>query len=156
MTPTPIQTIEINQVEWLEYQSQLSAIRRTVFVEEQKVPIALEWDDQDASAQHLLALSYSNEPIACARLLSSGSIGRMAVLKAWRGMGVGAKLLNKAIALHRQQGVSAIKLSAQVHSILFYQQAGFKVVSEPYLDGGILHVDMQLIVDNSEHRLSND
>ncbi len=146
--------IYIDEVAWSQNKQHLIHIRTKVFIEEQKVPVALEWDDQDTVAQHLLVRSSSDEPIACARLLSNGSIGRMAVLKAWRGMGVGAKLLNKAIALHRQQGVSTITLSAQVHAILFYQQAGFNVVSEPYLEAGIMHVDMQLIADKSEHRLS--
>ncbi len=142
---TPIQKLKINHVQWFEYEKLLRTIRTKVFVEEQQVPIDLEWDSQDTSAQHLLVLTSTNEPIACARLLNNGSIGRMAVLKEWRGLGVGAKLLNKAIALHRQQGISIITLSAQVHAIPFYQKAGFEVISTTYLDAGILHVDMQLM-----------
>lgn len=142
---TPIQKLKINHVQWFEYEKLLRTIRTKVFVEEQQVPIDLEWDSQDTSAQHLLVLTSTNEPIACARLLNNGSIGRMAVLKEWRGLGVGAKLLNKAIALHRKQGISIITLSAQVHAIPFYQKAGFEVISTTYLDAGILHVDMQLM-----------
>jgi predicted GNAT family N-acyltransferase len=73
----------------------------------------------------------------------------MAVLKEWRGLGLGAKLLNKAIAFHRQQGISVITLSAQVHAIPFYQKAGFEVISTPYLDAGILHVDMHLMPEKT-------
>lgn len=146
----------VDEVAWLQNKQHLIYIRTKVFIEEQKVPIELEWDDQDATAQHILVRSSSDEAIACARLLNNGSIGRMAVLKDWRGMGVGATLLNKAIEIHRQQGVSVITLSAQLHAILFYKQAGFEVMSENYLDAGIMHVDMQLIADKREHGPSTD
>ena len=144
---TPIHNLKINHVKWSEYEKALRTIRTKVFIEEQQVPVDLEWDEQDASAQHLLVLTSTNEAIACARLLDNGSIGRMAVLKEWRGLGIGTKLLNKAIALHRQQGISVITLSAQVHAIPFYQKAGFEVISAPYLDAGILHVDMHLMLE---------
>ncbi len=144
---TPIHKLKINHVQWSEYEKALRTVRTTVFIEEQQVPVDLEWDEQDASAQHLLVLTSTNEAIACARLLDNGSIGRMAVLKEWRGLGIGAKLLNKAIAFHRQQKISVITLSAQVHAIPLYQKAGFQVISAPYLDAGILHVDMQLMAN---------
>ncbi|MEY3884025.1 MAG: hypothetical protein RIS87_1667 [Pseudomonadota bacterium] len=146
---TPIHKLKINHVQWSEFEESLRTIRTKVFIEEQQVPIDLEWDSQDTSAQHLLVLTSTNEPIACARLLNNGSIGRMAVLKEWRGLGLGAKLLIKAIAFHRQQGISVITLSAQVHAIPFYQKAGFEVISTPYLDAGILHVDMHLMPEKT-------
>ena len=119
-------------------------VRTEVFIQEQHVPVELEWDDLDETARHLLALSEAGEAIGCARLTGAGSIGRMAVLKPWRGMGVGRALLVKAVSLYRQQGQQNITLSAQVHAIPFYEQSGFKVCSKQYLDANILHVDMQL------------
>lgn len=111
---------------------------------EQQVPIELEWDGLDESAVHLLATSRDDEAIGCARLIGDGSIGRMAVLKSWRNLGVGKALLEIAILHYQQQGTQPITLSAQIHAIGFYQQAGFKMCSKPYLDAGIMHVDMQL------------
>lgn len=115
-----------------------------MFIQEQKVPIALEWDGLDDAAQHLLVLANDGAAIGCARLLGDGSIGRMAVLKPWRGMGVGKALLGKALDIYKHQGVHKITLSAQMHAITFYEKAGFAVCSTPYLDANILHVDMQL------------
>ena len=106
--------------------------------------VELEWDGLDESAQHLLALNHAGEAIGCARLIGDGSIGRMAVLQPWRGLGVGTALLKAAIAHYQQQGIQPITLSAQTHAIAFYQKAGFEVCSEPYLDAGIMHVDMRL------------
>ncbi len=134
----------IQQVSWQTHASQLRTVREQVFIYEQHVPLALEWDGLDDTAQHLLALNSAGEAIGCARLPGDGSIGRMAVLKPWRGIGVGSALLRNAILLYRQQGLKNITLSAQVHAISFYEKLGFKVCSEPYLDANILHVDMYL------------
>lgn len=119
-------------------------IREQVFIIEQQVPLALEWDDEDALAIHLLAYNNQQEPIGCTRILSYSSIGRMAVLQAWRGHGVGKTLLANAITLCNQHSAYVITLSAQTHAIAFYEQSGFTVCSQPYLDANILHVDMQL------------
>lgn len=139
------ENFHLSPVSWHTHSAQLKAVREQVFITEQQVPIDLEWDELDEAAQHLLALNHAGEPIGCARLLDNGSIGRMAVLKAWRGRGIGTALLNMAVAIHQQQGVQAIQLSAQMHAINFYEKAGFVVCSQPYLDANIMHVDMRLI-----------
>ena len=134
----------IQLVTWQTHAASLKKVREEVFIKEQHVPIALEWDGLDEAAQHLLALSDAGEPVGCARLISDGSIGRLAVLKSWRGLGVGRALLTKAVSLYQQQGINSITLSAQVHAIPFYEKSGFKRCSEPYLDADILHIDMRL------------
>jgi predicted GNAT family N-acyltransferase len=118
-------------------------IRQRVFIDEQQVPVALEWDEADATATHLLACRHT-QPVACARVLPDGHIGRMAVLAEWRGQGVGEALLLQAIQICRQLDVTHARLSAQTHAIGFYQQAGFEICGEPYSDADILHIDMQL------------
>ncbi len=136
----------IQKVTWQTHAQQLKTVREQVFIIEQQVPVELEWDGLDESAQHLLALDHAGETIGCARLVGDGSIGRMAVLKHWRGFGVGAALLSEAIAYFRLHDAQTIMLSAQIHAIPFYQKAGFAVCSQPYLDAGILHVDMRLSI----------
>lgn len=135
----------IEQVSWQTSAPKLIAVREAVFIVEQKVPVELEWDGLDEAAQHLLAFNVAGEAIGCARLLGDGSVGRMAVLKPWRGSGVGAALLKGAIAYYQQRALPVITLSAQVHAIAFYEKFGFKVCSEVYIDAGILHRDMQRI-----------
>ncbi|MGP1716474.1 MAG: GNAT family N-acetyltransferase [Methylophilus sp.] len=134
-------------IEQLSHQHALWAecrmIRQRVFIEEQQVPIALEWDVSDQTALHLLALTDS-QPAGCARVLTDGHIGRMAVLAPWRGKGVGEALLHEAVQVCRQLEVTHARLSAQTHAIDFYARAGFVVCSAPYLDANIMHVDMQL------------
>ncbi len=134
----------IQLVTWQAHAAPLKKVREEVFIREQHVPVALEWDGMDETAQHLLALSDAGRAIGCARLTGSGNIGRMAVLKPWRGLGVGRALLTKAVSIYLQQGVEHVSLSAQMHAIPFYEKLDFMVFSKPYLDAGILHVDMRL------------
>lgn len=141
------QDFNIAKVMWQTHATQLKAVREQVFIVEQQVPVELEWDGLDDSAMHLLAVNRDGDAIGCARLIGDGSIGRMAVLKPWRGLGVGKALLQIAVLYYQQQGIQPITLSAQTHAIPFYQKAGFEVCSEPYLDAGILHVDMRLSVN---------
>jgi predicted GNAT family N-acyltransferase len=133
----------VNIVSWKDAGSALADIRRHVFIEEQSVPESLEWDGMDDDAVHVLALD-ATHAIGCARMLSGGRIGRMAVLPEWRGRGVGRAMLETLIALSREQGLAHVSLSAQTHAIPFYAKSGFKVCSEIYDDAGIPHRDMVL------------
>ncbi|MDI1299803.1 GNAT family N-acetyltransferase [Methylotenera sp.] len=133
----------IQQVTWQAAEYQLRAVRTPVFIEEQFVTPEFEWDEIDASAVHLLAM-YESQPIACLRIIHYEKIGRMAVMKHWRGIGVGAALLLEAIGICKKHGSQSIYLSAQTHAINFYQKAGFKQISDEYCDVDIPHVDMRL------------
>src|SRR5690242_3585877 len=83
----------IRLMPWREALPLARRVREKVFIEEQKVPRELEWDDWDERSDHVLACDPGGEPIGTARLLPDGRIGRMAVLAHWRGKGVGAALL---------------------------------------------------------------
>jgi predicted GNAT family N-acyltransferase len=129
--------------DWARDEARLSCIRRTVFIDEQGVPEALEWDADDAGAMHLLALDGAGQAIGCARLLPDGHVGRMAVLPAWRGRGVGRALLAAAVAAARMHGHTMLHLSAQTHAADFYARAGFIAIGAEYEEAGIPHIAMQ-------------
>lgn len=134
----------VAEVTWQQARTALAKIRRRVFIEEQAVPEALEWDGLDTDAMHFLAMDAHHNPIGCARLLEDGKIGRMAVLQNWRHRGVGRALLEAAIAEGHRQGCVQLTLSAQTHAIGFYQKSGFAVCGDIYDDAGIPHRDMLL------------
>ena len=138
-----LKQVSIKQVTWQEAGDELRAIRTPVFIDEQFVTPEFEWDEIDADAVHLLA-SFENQPIACLRIIQFQKIGRMAVIKPWRGNGLGAALLLEAISICKQHGSKNIHLSAQTHALGFYLKAGFKQSSDEYTDVDIPHVDMQL------------
>ena len=143
MMKPPLTNVKITQVSWREAEDYLREVRQVVFVEEQAVAADFEWDELDASAIHILAL-FDNQPIACLRIIEYHKIGRMAVLKEWRRMGLGAALLLKAVNICKLYGSNKVYLSAQTHAVDFYKRAGFKVTSGEYCDVHIPHVDMQL------------
>ena len=120
-------------------------LRRTVFIEEQGVAEADEVDDKDDLAIHILA-TLDGVPMGSARLLLSGDtgkIGRVCVLPAARGTGLGAALMQAAIAeLRRQPGITRAKLGSQTHALGFYERLGFIAEGPVYDDAGIPHRDM--------------
>ena len=121
------------------------ALRRAVFIEEQGVPEADEWDDLDDQAIHLLAWQ-DGEAVGTARILLAGSrgkIGRVCVLEQARGTGLGRKLILAAMdVLRARAGFTHAKLGAQTHAIGFYEKLGFAPYGEVYDDAGIPHRDM--------------
>ena len=109
--------------DWTRDAAALRDVRYEVFVVEQHVPEALEWDDIDAQCVHALAVDASGHVIGCGRLLPDGHIGRMAVRAPWRGRGVGAALLDLLVALARQRGHARVVLNAQTQAMPFYARA---------------------------------
>ncbi|MDF1693476.1 MAG: GNAT family N-acetyltransferase [Zhongshania sp.] len=140
-----MKTITIVKAAWTEYQQQLTAIRHTVFVNEQKVPEALELDEFDATATHWLAF-HNKEAIATVRLLDNGTIGRMAVLSPYRRKGVGKALLQHCIIEAKDRGMASLQLGAQVHAIEFYQHQGFELLGPRFMDAGIPHQHMRMVL----------
>ncbi|SFM51548.1 GNAT family N-acetyltransferase [Marinobacter zhejiangensis] len=141
-------SIRIRKYSWQLAPQSLKDIRQQVFIDEQKVPPELEWDDTDEIADHYLAVLPDNTPVGVSRMYPSvtdtAHIGRMAILPAYRGQGVGAQLLRRMMddAVPQFQD---LYLSAQLHAVPFYESNGFHVCSAPYDDAGIPHVDMRCL-----------
>ena len=129
-------------VDWKQDNELLRGLRQAVFVDEQGISAALEWDDLDITATHAMALDGEGNSIGTARLLPDGHIGRMAVLPAWRGRGVGSELLRCLLNHARRLGHDRVKLSAQDHAMAFYRRHGFVEQGDAYLEAGIPHVAM--------------
>lgn len=136
--------IIIKTVDFNDSFSDIKAIRTTVFINEQNVPIELEWDEFDNDSTHILAY-YDNKPVATARLLNDGHIGRMAVLKDYRNRKVGENMLKYLLEIAQQKAINEIELSAQEHAVEFYKKYGFSVTSDVYLDAGIPHYNMKYL-----------
>ena len=137
----------IQLMTWSEAKPLARAVREVVFIEEQGVPRQLEWEDWEEGSEHALALDSGSTAIGTARLLPDGHVGRMAVLRAWRGRGVGAALLQAMIQLARDRRMPKVVLNAQTHAAGFYGRFGFSVSGEEFFEAGIPHVEMTLRLD---------
>lgn len=118
------------------------AVRRAVFIDEQNIPEAEEWDETDKTCTHFLAEDESG-PMGCARLIAQGDtakIGRVAVMPQARGTGLGRAIMEHVMTSARAAGFTHALLEAQLYVIPFYEGLGFIAEGPEYDDGsGILH-----------------
>eukprot|EP00586_Coscinodiscus_wailesii_P014688 CAMPEP_0172496484 /NCGR_PEP_ID=MMETSP1066-20121228/87997_1 /TAXON_ID=671091 /ORGANISM="Coscinodiscus wailesii, Strain CCMP2513" /LENGTH=168 /DNA_ID=CAMNT_0013268807 /DNA_START=139 /DNA_END=645 /DNA_ORIENTATION=- len=160
-----IKTVTAHQQPEIDY---CYAVRRAVFVEEQRVPMEIEMDDKDETATHILA-TLNGAAIGAARIVflgdvppllpsgngrtTVGKIGRVCVLPTHRGRGIGRQIVLFAVEeIKRMIGSGSggkVQLGAQCHAMTFYESMGFEVIpgGEEYMDaGGVPHRDMQMML----------
>ncbi|MEU3336054.1 GNAT family N-acetyltransferase [Streptomyces sp. NPDC002144] len=132
------------------------AVRKEVFVGEQGVPEDIEYDAYDAVALHVLAVRDDGVPLGTGRLLhgeaaaakvdgdlSVGSLGRLAVTREARGLGVGVALVRAIEDAARARGLTAVDLHAQTHALGFYERLGYAAYGPEYPEAGIPHRAMR-------------
>ncbi|WP_405441113.1 GNAT family N-acetyltransferase [Streptomyces avidinii] len=131
------------------------AVRSEVFVVEQSVPESIEYDAYDADAVHVLAVGADGVPLGTGRLLHGpaalgktgdltvGSLGRLAVAKSARGLGVGVRLVRAIEAEAARRGLTAVDLGAQTHALGFYERLGYVAHGPEFQDAGIPHRAMR-------------
>ncbi len=135
---------------WNKLEQDAKFIRKQVFIIEQNIPEEEEWDDQDMISDHFVVYD-QDQPIATARLLQNNSVGRVAVLKAYRGQGIGRMIMLEVIRQAHQQDRKFLQLSSQVHAISFYEKLGFSIQGDAYDECGIPHIKMQLVIETKNH-----
>ncbi|MFD7937242.1 GNAT family N-acetyltransferase [Streptomyces sp. NPDC059755] len=132
------------------------AVRKEVFVGEQGVPEDLEYDAHDAGAVHVLAVREDGLPLGTGRLLygqavadrtggdlSVGSLGRLAVTREARGLGVGVALVRAIEEAARARGLAAVDLHAQTQALGFYERLGYAAYGPQDMEAGIPHRSMR-------------
>lgn len=142
----PANTVQVHLLDWAQARGEARPIRETVFVEEQGVPLAIEMDEFDAISEHAIAIATGALAVGTGRLLPDGHIGRMAVLKAWRGQGIGARLLEVLVQRAIQRGFAEVILNAQTYAVPFYEKAGFIAEDAEFMDAGIPHIAMRRVL----------
>jgi hypothetical protein len=116
-------------------------IRYKVFVDEQNVPEELEIDGFDDDAVHVLVM-LDDKAIGTGRILSDGHIGRVAVLKQYRGQGVGKLIMKKLIESAKDNQLESLWLSSQWYARGFYIDLNFECIGEKFEEAGIDHIKM--------------
>jgi predicted GNAT family N-acyltransferase len=143
---TVMTQVEIVEAEGEAARGQAFEVRRLVFVVEQGVPAAFEFDEADRTSSHLLA-RVDGRPVGTLRLRwpSAGiaKIERVAVLPEARGLKIGRRLVQAALGLARERGCEAALLHAQVRVRRFYEELGFEAVGDTFIEDGILHMAMR-------------
>ena len=142
-------TYEVQVGSWQDLGGEAQALRTAVFVDEQGIPAALDWDAADAGAVHALARNRLGMALATGRLLQNapgvGRIGRMAVLQSLRHAGVGRAVLAALEAVARARGDRELLLHAQTSAAPFYARAGYLERGEVFEEAGIPHIEMRRV-----------
>ena len=139
-------TYHIKTGSWVELGADAAKVRGEVFVDEQKIPPEMEWDEADQTALHAVAYNTLGQAIGTARLLEytprTCKVGRMAVKRVLRGSSIGADLLRVLMVCAQQRGNQEVVLHAQRSAQGFYARAGFLVRGEPFEEVSIPHIEM--------------
>ncbi len=121
-------------------------VRDAVFTREQEIDASEDRDGLDAQADHVVAY-VDGQAVGTGRVVpqsdgTEAKIGRMAVLKSHRRMGIGRAVLEELIEIARRRGARLVVLGAQESASAFYERVGFKRTEETFMEVGIPHVTM--------------
>lgn len=141
-TSKTIKTIVCN---FNDFEREICSIRETVFIKEQNVSPELEVDGLDPECLHVI-VKLGNKYSATGRIQKDGHIGRVAVLKECRGIGLGKTVIKTLIENAKKRGLGRVYLGAQIRAKNFYKKLGFIEYGEIFLDAGIDHINMELIL----------
>ena len=138
--------VQVHVGSWHDFKNLASPLRTEVFVHEQKVPAEMEWDHEDDTALHAVALNRMGMPLATGRLLQNAPgvarIGRMAVKKPMRGSDLGHRVLHALMDAAKNRGDAQVVLHAQCSAEGFYKRAGFIPHGAIFEEAGIAHIEM--------------
>jgi len=120
-------------------------VRRQVFIEEQGIKPEEEFDGLDWDSDHIIVYD-NNVPVGTARIRYrndvSAKLERIAVLKPYRGQGIGKGIVEASLKLAKAKGTSEVALNAQQLAVGFYERLGFQQEGEPFKEAGIPHIAM--------------
>ena len=134
--------IQVKKVNSDEELQKVFAVRRVVFVDEQNCPPELEWEFED-EATHFLA-TVDGEPAGASRWRKTDKgykLERFAVLKEYRGFGIGQELV-KAVLADLPPDADYIYLHAQIQATPLYAKFNFKETGPMFEEAGIQHYKM--------------
>ena len=138
--------VQVTIGSWQTLAGEARQVRTEVFLEEQRIPVEMEWDELDELAIHAVARNRLGLAVGTGRLLQHapgvGRIGRMAVTRVLRGSNVGRDLLRALMLAATQRGDHEVMLHAQRTAQGFYARLGFEPRGEPFEEAGIVHIEM--------------
>lgn len=133
--------MNMKRVAYKTHAADIVAIRTEVFIREQNVPEALEMDGLDMDSMHVLAFD-GDDAIGTGRILPKGHIGRIAVIRRYRGQGIGGMITQELLEIAHDLNLPEVWLSSQFHAREFYQKMGFAEQGDRYEEAGIEHIKM--------------
>jgi predicted GNAT family N-acyltransferase len=138
---------KIETVSWHNESDLLKKIRYQVFCCEWRIPLAVEFDEFDNNATHLLVRDNSDMPVATGRLLPSGEIGRIAVVIPARGKGIAKAVLNQLLDNARKQQIGTVYVNSALEGVEAFKRQGFTPINPVFMEAGIPRQRMMCKLD---------
>ncbi len=133
---------------WDDLDCDAQDVRTEVFVDERKIPLEIERDGQDEDAFHVVVFNGLGQAVATGRLLGASNgqarVGRLAVRRVLRGIGLGPRVLRALQAEAKRRGDTQLLLNSQCTNVGFYEGLGFAVRGPVFDKDGVPHVEMAL------------
>lgn len=135
----------IKKTDWQTDRSALQLIRNKVFIQEQGISQALEWDSQDLNCVHFI-FQRGTHPVGSVRIIKGNKISRLAVIKEYRNQNIGSQLLECAERYIFEHEHKRSILEAQAQAFSFYQKNGYLSDDKFLWDAGIAHIKMHKLL----------
>jgi len=143
--PPNMANLIVKPVETSQELSDAQEVRRQVFTEEQGIKREMDINGLDQNSDHIIAYD-KNVPVGTARIRYKNGIQakleRIAVLKSYRGQGIGKRIIAASLGLAKTKGASEVILDSQQSAAGFYEKLGFRQEGEPFEEVGIPHIAM--------------
>lgn len=128
----------VSRVQWEQAAPLLKNVREKVFVCEWRIPKNVEFDRKDHFASHVLAChDNTQEPIGTGRILSSGEISRIAVLKYYRKDRVDEIILQKLFKIAQEMNLKEIFIYSPLDATDYFQKLNFNTAGAVFMEAGI-------------------
>lgn len=133
--------VTITSAAWDKDAEAIRSVRESVFVREQGIPLDIDFDGTDSVCMHVLAFA-GEHPVGTGRITATGHIGRVAVLKEYRGSGVGSAIIAALTEHAARRGLQCVYLNSQKSSAGFYEALGFVPTGDIFIEADIEHIRM--------------
>ncbi|MDQ7049728.1 MAG: GNAT family N-acetyltransferase [Enterobacterales bacterium] len=141
---TKKQQLSFKQTLWQESLDDILNVRHKVFMLEQHFDDQVLCDLKDGDSTHIIATNEFDQVIACGRITDKGSIGRIAVLLPYRGLGIGSQILNRLVDIAKQQELTKVSINADLENQQFYQNHQFCSAGPVFMRQGVPHQKLAL------------
>lgn len=140
----------VSRVEWGQAAPLLKDVREQVFICERRIPKHIEFDKKDRYAHHILACNDKDKtPVGTGRILTSGEIGRIAVLKSYRKDKVDKIILQQLFSIAKELNLKSIFIYSPLHATNYFQQLNFTISGNVFMEAGIPRQKMSCAIDNA-------
>lgn len=138
-------SLSVGRVNWQIAKELLRSVREKVFVCEWRIPKKVEFDQHDKHAVHVLVCDdRTQEPIATGRILASGEISRIAVLRNHRGKEADKLVLECLLKTAREQGNTEVFVNVSLDAVDYFRSHHFEPIGAVYMEAGLPRQTMSI------------